>query len=171
MKYVITAAALAAADLCLKDRVAKEPDDSFPREVPGTGGKLEIRKVYNPGFPFGFLKERPGLVKGVPLAVSCGIFALWARALLRGKSPAEKLALTLAAAGAASNTAERLLRGHAVDYLYVRLPGLDRAVWNLADLYVLSGGALLLAASAGGRGVPDSRSSMSTFGDCEICTE
>lgn len=61
---------IAALDLFIKDEIEREGDDEFPRDLPGTKGFICLHKSYNPGFPFGFMKERPELVKGVPLAVT-----------------------------------------------------------------------------------------------------
>ena len=61
---------IAALDLFIKDEIEREGTEEFPRDFPGTKGFIRIHKSYNPGFPFGFMKERPQLVKGIPLAVT-----------------------------------------------------------------------------------------------------
>jgi len=61
---------IAALDLFIKDEIEREGAEEFPRDLPGTKGFIRIHKSYNPGFPFGFMKERPQLVKGIPLAVT-----------------------------------------------------------------------------------------------------
>ena len=54
---------IAALDLFIKDEIEREGAEEFPRDLPGTKGFIRIHKSYNPGFPFGFMKERPQLVK------------------------------------------------------------------------------------------------------------
>lgn len=61
---------IAALDLFIKDEIEREGEEEFPRDLPGTKGLIRLHKSYNSGFPFGFLKERPELVKGIPLAVT-----------------------------------------------------------------------------------------------------
>ena len=55
---------IAALDLFIKDEIEREGEEEFPRDLPGTKGLIRLHKSYNSGFPFGFLKERPELVKG-----------------------------------------------------------------------------------------------------------
>ena len=57
---------IAALDLFIKDEIEREGEEEFPRDLPGTKGLIRLHKSYNSGFPFGFLKERPELVKGIP---------------------------------------------------------------------------------------------------------
>ena len=56
---------IAALDLFIKDEIEREGEEEFPRDLPGTKGLIRLHKSYNSGFPFGLLKERPELVKGI----------------------------------------------------------------------------------------------------------
>ena len=69
--YVCSAfsAAGTVLDLVLKNSIEALPDSAFPRTVPGTGEKVNLQKVHNPGFPMGTLSSRPELVRGFPLFV------------------------------------------------------------------------------------------------------
>ena len=51
MIYVLLTACLAAADLVTKALARRD---------------RHIKKIYNPGFSFGFLKEHPFIIKGIP---------------------------------------------------------------------------------------------------------
>lgn len=136
-------AAAAVLDLVLKNGVEALPDESFPRDVPGTGGKVQLRKLHNPGFPMGTLAGRPELVRGLPLAVVSvltGRFLLLARE--RGKLP-EKLGLAAVIGGGLSNLFDRFFRGFVVDYIHVKAGPLDRIIFNLGDAMIASGGALM----------------------------
>ena len=55
---------LAALDLGVKSVVEGQEDDTFPRDLPSAKGFIKLHKNHNSGFPFGFMKERPELVKG-----------------------------------------------------------------------------------------------------------
>ena len=48
---------IAALDLFIKDEIEREGTEEFPRDLPGTKGFIRIHKSYNPGFPFGFMKD------------------------------------------------------------------------------------------------------------------
>ena len=56
-------------DLGVKSVVEGQEDDTFPRDLPSAKGFIKLHKNHNSGFPFGFMKERPELVKGIPLMV------------------------------------------------------------------------------------------------------
>ena len=73
----------------------------------------------NSGFAFGILKDRPDLVKYIPLVLTGGMFAYWIWLLTRPGKWAKKLGTGIALAGAVSNTAERLKNGDVVDDISV----------------------------------------------------
>ena len=56
----------------------------------------------------------------------------------------EKLALTLVFAGGASNLLDRLVRGYVVDYFAIQWKILKKAVFNLADIFIFLGSAILI---------------------------
>lgn len=86
---------LAALDLGVKSVVEGQEDDTFPRDLPSAKGFIKLHKNHNSGFPFGFMKERPELVKGIPLMViSAMAGALAAMMQDKGKT-GEKLGLSL----------------------------------------------------------------------------
>lgn len=136
-------AAGAVLDLVMKHGVEALPDGSFPRDVPGTGGKVQLRKLHNPGFPMGTLAGRPELVRGLPLAV---ISLLTGRFLLltreHGKVP-EKFGIAAVIGGGLSNLFDRFFRGFVVDYIHVKAGPLDRIIFNLGDVMIAFGGALM----------------------------
>ena len=68
---------LTALDLGIKSVVEGQEDGTFPRELPNSRGMIKLHKNHNAGFPFGFLKERPELVKTVPLMVISAMRAVF----------------------------------------------------------------------------------------------
>lgn len=136
-------AAGTALDLVMKHGVEALPDGAFPRDVPGTGGKVQLRKLHNPGFPMGTLAGRPELVRGLPLAV---ISLLTGRFLLLAGEPGkipEKIGLAAVIGGGLSNLFDRFFRGFVVDYIHVKAGPLDRIIFNLGDAMIASGGAIV----------------------------
>lgn len=135
-------------ELVIKGGIESMPDEAFPRQVRGTGGRVELRKHHNPGFPLGALKEHPMLVKHVPLSVT-GILAaqlLWLTG--QKKKPIRRAGLSLLVAGSAGNLFDRLFRGYVVDYIYVGAGPLKKIVFNLSDVLIAGGGILAVISAA-----------------------
>lgn len=59
----------------------------------------------------------------------------------------EKFALSLCLAGAISNVSDRFIRGQVVDYFTINYKRLKRVVFNLADIFIFLGSAILIVAS------------------------
>ena len=100
------------------------------------GGRVRLRGLGKRGAAFGL----PIPAQALPPASAAALALLWAR---RRRCP---LGTGLVLGGGLSNLYERLRHGRVYDYLqFPRAPRpLDRYVWNLADLCVLTGGALCL---------------------------
>ena len=56
----------------------------------------------------------------------------------------EKTALTFAIGGALSNLYDRMVRGYVIDYFSIQWKKLKKVVFNLGDLFIFAGAALLL---------------------------
>ncbi len=142
MFYAILIAVTSILDLSLKSGVEAGADENYPREVKGTGGKVQIRKLHNSGLPLGVLKEHPEVVRCMPLAVASSLLLRLA-CLLPGKGHRlEKAGLSCMIGGAASNLFDRFFRGYVVDYLYVDQKPADRVVFNLGDVFIAAGSAM-----------------------------
>ncbi len=133
-------------DLGIKDAIERAADDKFPMEVEETKGMVVLQKNHNAGFPFGCLEKHPGLVTRVPLVVvsmTAGAF-LW----VFGKSGhrMEKLGLSMVLSGGLSNLYDRLVRGYVVDYFSVRWKHLRDVVFNLGDILIFAGSAIIVLA-------------------------
>ena len=72
MIYVLLTACLAAADLVTKALARRD---------------RHIKKIYNPGFSFGFLKEHPFIIKGIPTAVGILSAVKWVQAVALPQAP------------------------------------------------------------------------------------
>lgn len=155
MKQAFLSAAIAACDLYLKNRVENAPESALPKEV--CGGRLVVTREHNNGAMLNHLSSRPELVLAGSGAIS-GAIAM-RLASLRGKKghALERAALTMILGGAASNLIDRVYRGYVVDYLQIpRGRAVSRVVFNLGDVFVLLGAALLAVRSLFGRNsVPD----------------
>lgn len=145
--FVFLAAAVAGADLLLKERTVKNMKPGEERRI--FGGRLLYRRVHNPGFAMSRLKEYPKLVKGASLAAGAVLAAGWFRQRRQKGHLLEKAGLALMSGGAVGNGYDRLFRGYVVDYIGFpwEKESLRKITWNVADLALLAGGLLWGAAS------------------------
>lgn len=135
---------LAALDLGIKSVVENQEDDTFPRELPSSQGMIKLHKNHNAGFPFGFMKEKPELVKGIPLMVISAMAGALC-VLLQGKGKtAQKAGLAIIIGGALSNLYDRVVRGYVVDYFSIEWEPLKKVVFNLGDMFVFIGSAVIV---------------------------
>jgi lipoprotein signal peptidase len=105
--------------------------------------------------------ENRGAILGLGADLGAGarrwIFAIAEGALLaalavyamlgRARYPLEAGAIALVVAGGASNVLDRLTQGYVRDYVLVGRPGWPTAAFNLADVFVVLGFALILVAT------------------------
>lgn len=139
---------LTALDLGVKNEIEREEDNSFPRKLECSKGWITLHKHHNEGFPFGFLKERPDLVKGIPLAVTSAAAGAFSVFCLKKGNKGQKLGLSLVLAGAFSNLYDRLVRGYVVDYFTIEWKPLKDVIFNLGDLFVFLGAAIFTLSEA-----------------------
>lgn len=139
-------AALAGTDLYLKEYIDSQKAEEFPRDLPAAKGLIKLYRNHNAGFPFGFLKERRDLVTQIPLALTSALGGALAFLCMRRGRRFEKAGLILAFSGAVSNAAERLGKGYVVDYFSIQKGRLKKVVFNLGDIYILVGSAILVLA-------------------------
>lgn len=145
MGYAALIAVLAAGDLGLKWLIEKQKPEDFPKPLKHTGGKILLYRNHNAGFPFGFLEKYGQLVRMIPLAVTSALGgALCCLMQQRGKT-AQKLGLAVIIGGSVSNLYDRFVRRYVVDYFSFQFGFLKKVVFNLGDLFVFLGSAVLLA--------------------------
>ena len=146
--YFFAGSAVFTADQLLKSSIERQPDDTFPRDVPGTNGVMRYEKCRNRGFMLGAMQEHGDLVKMVP-AVCTALLSgrLWEMLFHERGRHGEKLGLTLIVSGALSNLWDRLWRGYVVDYVSIKKGFLRKIVINLGDAAIFAGGCCLFAAA------------------------
>lgn len=140
--------ALAALDLGIKSVIESGEEETFPRDLPRSKGLVRIHKNHNAGFPFGFMKERPELVKGVPLAVTSAMAGALC-VLLQGKGKTiQKAGIAIIMGGAISNLYDRVVRGYVVDYFSIEWEPIKKVIFNLGDMFVFLGSAVIVLEQA-----------------------
>jgi signal peptidase II len=102
---------------------------------------------FNTGVSFGmfqdFFLERPLVLAGIKVAITVGLL-VWA---MRTHRTFEATALGLIAGGAAGNIIDRVHQGAVTDFLDFHVANWHWPAFNMADVAISSGVALLLAGS------------------------
>lgn len=144
LRLLFASAALCGLDQAVKHRIDGEPEENFPRDMPGTKGKIRIVRAHNPGFSMGRMSDKPEFVKLSSLSITAfllGALQLFC-ALCPGRFFVRKLGISLAIGGAASNVIDRIRRGRVTDYLNIRIGSFRRSIVNIGDLMIQSGALL-----------------------------
>ncbi|SJM33738.1 signal peptidase II [Mesorhizobium delmotii] len=117
-----------------------------PRSIPVTSF-FNLTLSYNEGVSFGlfadFFKTRPQVII-VATSIVALILILWAAV---AKNRTEVAALGLISGGAIGNIVDRFQRGAVTDFIDMHLAGWHWPAFNLADVAIVGGAALLATAS------------------------
>ena len=111
--------------------------------------------VHNRGAAFSFLSEAGGWQRGFFIAIAV-VASVWITWLLR-RHPDQKLfclALGLILGGAIGNVIDRVLHGAVVDFLDFHALGYHWPAFNVADMGISVGAALLVWDAFSARGKP-----------------
>ena len=138
--FVILIPVLTCLDLILKYAVSSFDNKDLPRTF---AKKIEIDKFHNKGFPFGKLKENQKVVKYVPVFITSILVGILSFLLPKRGNKVKKLSLCLIIAGSLSNIFDRFTRGYVVDYIRIKMKGLDKVIFNLGDVFILIGSILM----------------------------
>ncbi len=146
MIWISVAAAIFAADSMIKYWAEKKLSDKAVREV--AKDKILLRKLHNKGMACNIGEDHPEVVKMGTLTLWGLCCAGFYRLLRHPGKNLEKAAGAFVIGGGASNLADRLFRGYVVDYFSfnVKWEKLRRLVFNLSDIFVITGALLSLAA-------------------------
>lgn len=135
-----------ALDLSAKALAERALVWHVPREVLGEWFRLTL--TYNEGIAFGlFATDGPGVI--IVSGLTTLLLAVWlVHALRTGHYPLPApWALGLLLGGAVANLADRFADGRVTDFLDLGVGAHRFATFNLADIFILTGVALLLLAS------------------------
>ena len=141
-----TAGAVFAADRLFKNSIEKQPDENFPRDLPGKAGEsARFEKCHNDGFMMGRLRWLPKLVTVLP-AVNIGAAVLEILILTaKGGDRIVRFGMSLVIGGGLSNLYDRLHYGYVIDYLNIKKGALHKIVLNLGDIAIFAGSLLAVA--------------------------
>lgn len=144
--FLITSVLLTGLDQILKTAVEQKMEKGEERSVVSAS---VLRRVENRGMSMNLLSERPDIVKGFSIAAAILISAAQLFSVLRKKCFLLKGGLSLMAAGAWSNTFDRIFRGYVVDYIGFKCKNkkISTVTYNLADFFIAAGAGFALLPS------------------------
>jgi signal peptidase II len=153
LHYLAIGGLICAVDQMVKSAIDSEPESNFPREMPKTGGKVQIMRAHNPGFSQGRLGNYPEFVE---ISSLCAVsFLAGGLQLLTKEHPhtyrIRKLGMATVIGGAMSNVLDRIVNGKVTDYINIRYGFLKRMIVNIGDLAIYLGGILYVAGALFGR--------------------
>lgn len=153
LKRLLAPFAIAIAALILDQlikllvvQVAMDPSQVIP-----VTSFFNLVLVFNPGVSFGMLADyisaAPQFFAGVKLLVVIGLM-FWAA---RISNTYDRLALGSIAGGALGNIVDRYVNGAVTDYLDFYVSDWHWPAFNLADIFIVAGAAVLIASSMLGK--------------------
>lgn len=144
MGLILLVFLIAGIDLCIKEEIEARDSSEFPKPLEMAKGKIILHKNHNTGFPFEVLKNHPDLVEQLPKFVFTGLSGVFGFLLPKKGYWAEKIALALTLGGALSNLYDRSRRKYVVDYFSIDVKGIKKVVFNLGDICIFAGAAILV---------------------------
>lgn len=144
MVYLIIILFLAAGDLGIKYWIEQQKPEEFPRPLAHTKEKIWLYRNHNAGFPFGFLEKYGELVRTFPLVIISALGGVLCYLVPKKGHTAEKIGIAVILGGALSNLYDRYVRRYVVDFFSIRLGALKKVVFNLGDICVFLGAAILM---------------------------
>ncbi len=108
---------------------------------------LNLRLGFNTGVTFGLFRDSAAQAVWLLVLIKSGVVAFLAAWLWRTPLRAEALALGLVIGGALGNILDRVRIGAVVDFLDVHYGGWHWPTFNMADVAIVCGVGLLMAAS------------------------
>lgn len=119
------------------------------RSVPVFGEYLRLTHVRNPGGAFGLFRES-GTAFAIA-SVAAVLLLLWTLTRYEARSRATRAALGLVLGGALGNLVDRFRFRRVVDFLDAGWGDLRWPVFNVADIAVVAGAAMLILATSRSR--------------------
>lgn len=145
MLYILFVIAVVIAEHKIKNYMEANRELGVKKEI--LKGKIIIQKYHNEGAFLNFMENKKELVKTVSGIFLGLLFLLFAIMLPKKGNRLFKLGLALALGGAISNVSDRFRRGYVVDYFTINYKKLKTIIFNLADMAIFLGSALILLSS------------------------
>lgn len=146
MGFLLLIITVLLTDLAIKSAIEEADPAKFPKELEGTGGMVMLHRKHNDGFPMGAFRDKPDLVKNLPVMVLSFVAGIFFWIFPQKGHMAGKIGTSLILGGGLSNIYDRMKRGYVVDYFSIRFKKLEKIIFNLGDICIFLGTAILFAA-------------------------
>ena len=146
MLMILLVMTVLLVDLGIKSAMEEAEPQEFPKKLDKSRGFIILHRNHNNGFPMGVLRDKPELVRMVPLMVVSAVAGVFLWLFPRKGQGGHKVGISLILGGGLSNLYDRLKRGYVVDYFSVNVKGLKKVVFNLGDIFIFLGTGILLVA-------------------------
>ena len=146
MAYLCIAALIFAGELGIKNYVEKKRNAGEEKEI--CKGRILLRKYHNKGACMNLGEKKSNVVAGLSLILTAALALVFLFTLTRHGNGWLKAGLSLLLGGAFSNTYDRLKRKYVVDYFSIQWKSLKKVVFNLGDMFIFLGSALLVISQA-----------------------
>lgn len=143
-RWWLLAGAVLAADVASK--AAVHTLMPYGQSIPLTSF-FNLVHTWNTGAAFSFLADAGGWQRYLFMALAFAISAWLALELRKGLPRVQAWAYSLIMGGALGNALDRGMRGYVVDYLDFHLRGWHWPAFNIADIGIVCGAALLVVAA------------------------
>lgn len=104
---------------------------------------LALFRTHNTGIAFSMLSDF-GSLGLIALTAAVVGFVVWIAARTDEGQRMARLGFALIVGGALGNLVDRVWHGYVVDYILFHLPGWSFAIFNLADVFISVGAALVI---------------------------
>ncbi|MHB8131228.1 MAG: signal peptidase II [Mobilitalea sp.] len=145
MLYILIVIAFVITEHMIKNYIEENRELGEQQEI--LKSKIIIRKHYNEGAFLNFLENKKEMLKTISCICLGLLLLLFTITLPKKGNKLFKLGLSLALGGAISNVADRVHRGYVVDYFSFNHTKLKSVIFNLADMAIMLGSALIFLSS------------------------
>lgn len=144
MRYILAIAAVFMGEFFWKEHVEREIPEGSSKEA--LHDAIILTKYHNSGAALNVGARRPGIVKGISVALTVAAAILFVCSFGMAGKGLLKFGLSLLLGGAFSNTYDRLKRGYVVDYFRLNVPvkRIRKLIFNVSDFCIVTGALLIV---------------------------
>lgn len=142
MFFVLIVISIFVLDLKIKNHIEANKKMHTKEEI--LGGNIILNRYHNKGAFLNLLDNNVKLVKALSCVILGILLVAFAIILPSKKKTGVKLGLSLILGGGASNLYDRFKRGYVVDYFSFNVKKLKRIIFNISDICIFVGSAILL---------------------------
>lgn len=142
MIFIMIVIGIFLAELKIKNYIEANREMHKREEI--LGGKITLNRYHNKGAFLNIFEDNVKLVKTLSCIILGILFFVFITILPKTKRTSTKLSFSLLLGGGASNVYDRFKRGYVVDYFSFNFKPLKKIIFNLSDICIFIGGAILL---------------------------